>query len=110
MEEDDRVCLLRDLDLFLVRGRDECSEFASLMVGRFANGIMVPSGPGLADLERRGQAMARIPLWYVERAAAMLSLSWLSLRHTKRELGEADSVGVDVRQWGGSDVLRLYVE
>ena len=61
-EEDDRVCLLRDLDLFLVRGRDEGSESASLMVGTFANGNIVPPGPGLADRARRGgHAMARIP-------------------------------------------------
>lgn len=61
-DEDDReCCLLRDLDLFLDLGREGGSELAALMVGRFASGSKVCPGPGLAERERRGQAMCSPP-------------------------------------------------
>jgi hypothetical protein len=66
-DEDDReCCLLRDLDLFLDRGREGGSELAALMVGRFANGSRVCPGPGLADRERRGQAIELLSGMYNE--------------------------------------------
>lgn len=57
IEEDDRVCLLLDLDLSPVReiGLDGGSEVEACIVGRFTNGNKLP--PGLADLERRGQVI-----------------------------------------------------
>jgi hypothetical protein len=67
-DEDEReCCLLRDLDLFLDRGLEGGSEFAALMVGRFATGSNVCPGPapGLADRERRGQGIIAF-LGYVD--------------------------------------------
>ena len=61
-DEVDRLCLVRDLDLFLDRGRDAGSELAESKVGRFVNGNTEPPAPGLADRERRGQGMASLPL------------------------------------------------
>ncbi len=60
-DEDDRVCLLRDLDLFLDRDFEGGSEFEGLMTGKFAKGKSVPPAPGLSDRERRGQAIAFSP-------------------------------------------------
>jgi hypothetical protein len=41
-DDDDRVCLLRDLDLFLDRVREGGSEFPGLMIGTFVNGNIDP--------------------------------------------------------------------
>lgn len=61
-DEVDRLCLGRDLDRFLDRGRDAGSELAESNIGRFVNGNTEPPAPGLADRERRGQGMALRPL------------------------------------------------
>jgi hypothetical protein len=68
-DEDDREwCLLRDLDLFLDRGREGGSELAALMVGRFESGSRVCPcpGPGLADRERRGHGIEFLSDMYNE--------------------------------------------
>ena len=67
-DDDDReCCLLRSLDLFLDRGLDGGSEFAALMVGRFASGSndCPDPAPGLVDRERRGQGIVAF-LGYVD--------------------------------------------
>ena len=59
-DDDDReCCLLRSLDRFLDRGLEGGSEFAALMVGRFASGSndCPEPAPGLVERERRGQGI-----------------------------------------------------
>jgi hypothetical protein len=55
MDEGDLVCLLLDPDLSLARGRECGPESAVLIVGNWAKGNKL--SPGLADRERRGQAI-----------------------------------------------------
>jgi hypothetical protein len=97
IDEDDRLCLLLDLDLALDCGREGGSEFVALMAGNWANGNIFP--PGLADRERRGQAIffssLGPPQYGDDEQNVLLSIkSSLSLRHAKLGVGLQRALGL----------------
>lgn len=85
VDDDRECCLLRSLDLFLDRGLEGGSEFAALMVGRFASGSKdcPEPAPGLVERERRGQGIVASLGYVNEQQNAVVDVA-LSLRHTIR--------------------------
>ena len=101
-DDDDReCCLLRSLDLFLDRGFEGGSEFAALMVGRFASGSndCPETAPGLVERERRGQGIVAFLEYANEQQNAVVDVA-LSLRHTIRLV----MYGVSVEEWRWEEI------